>query len=217
VPETIGQGAYNRFFFAALGRGAIGYAPFGMDLTRPLASGGGPRMTAEEYFAPVATNYRIFRPMAREIARLNYEGKLQTAVQGEEEPNPTQLATAPQSQGASGPPERLLHFEGWDASVSFGTFDRAGPRPPQPAQPDGRVLVAQLGDNQFLVTGLHARVAFYPTGKAAGRPWQYLAVEEGQYENGTFKPQRILNGDQTDWGLIFTATPTVLRVSLYTR
>jgi len=44
-----------------------------------------------------------------------------------------------------------------------------------------------------------------------------LAVEEGKYENGVFQPQRILNGDQTDWGLIFATTPTVLRVSLYTR
>ena len=28
---------------------------------------------------------------------------------------------------------------------------------------------------------------------------------------------RILNGDQTDWGLIFGANPTVLRVTLYLR
>jgi beta-galactosidase GanA len=31
VPETMGQGAYARFFFAALGHGAIGYSPFGLD------------------------------------------------------------------------------------------------------------------------------------------------------------------------------------------
>jgi hypothetical protein len=67
------------------------------------------------------------------------------------------------------------------------------------------------------VTGQHARVAFFPTGQAAERPSQYLSVEEGQYENGEFKAARILNGDQTDWGLIFSTTPTVLRVSLYTR
>jgi hypothetical protein len=86
-----------------------------------------------------------------------------------------------------------------------------------PLQPNGRALVAQLGENQFLVTGLYSRVGFLPAGAAAGKPWQYLSVEEGQYENGAFKPYRILNGDQTDWGLIFTSTPTVLRVTLYTR
>jgi hypothetical protein len=42
-------------------------------------------------------------------------------------------------------------------------------------------------------------------------------VEEGRYENGVFKSSRILNGDQTDWGLIFGANPTVLRVTLYLR
>jgi hypothetical protein len=67
------------------------------------------------------------------------------------------------------------------------------------------------------VTGQLARVAFFRIGEAEGRPSQYVSVEEGQYENGEFKPARILNGDQTDWGLIFSSTPTVLRVSLYMR
>jgi hypothetical protein len=39
-------------------------------------------------------------------------------------------------------------------------------------------------------------------------------VEEGTYENGAFKTGRILNGDQTDWGLDFALEPDVLRVSL---
>jgi hypothetical protein len=34
--------------------------------------------------------------------------------------------------------------------------------------------------------------------------------------DGEFQADRILNGDQTDWGLVFSQ-PTVLRVSLYTR
>jgi hypothetical protein len=216
VPETMGQGAVTRFFYAALGRGAIGYAPFGMDYTRSFTSRSGAPLTAEEFFEPTAVNFRLFRPMAREVARLNFEGKLQTAVQEEKQPNPAELAAAPPSQGASGPPTRVLHFDGWDAAISFGTFARGG-LVPQPAEPYGRALVAQLAENQFLVTGLYTRIAFHPTGQSVGRPWQYLAVEEGQYEDGVFKPQRTLNGDQTDWGLIFAATPTALRVSLYTR
>jgi hypothetical protein len=218
VPETIGQGNFPRFFYAALGRGAIGYAPFGLDFTRRLATRTGAPLTREEFVGPTATNYRIFRPMARKIARLNFEGKLQTAVQGEKEPRPEQLAAAPASQGLAGPPDRVLHFDGWDAAVAFGTFGRNGVRPkPIPIEPGGRALVAQLGENQFLVTGLAARVVFYPTGKSSGRVWQYLAVEEGEYEDSDFQPQRILNGDQTDWGLIFAETPSVLRVSLYVR
>jgi hypothetical protein len=41
-------------------------------------------------------------------------------------------------------------------------------------------------------------------------------VEEGTYENGAFKFRRILNGDQTDYGLPFTSAPQLLRVSLAT-
>jgi hypothetical protein len=41
-------------------------------------------------------------------------------------------------------------------------------------------------------------------------------VEEGTYENGAFKFRRILNGDQTDYGLNFSSAPLVLRVSVAT-
>jgi hypothetical protein len=216
IPETMGQGPITRFFYAALGRGAIGYAPFGMDNTR--SSPASVAATTEDGITGTAANYQAVAPMSREIARLNLEGKLQTAVEGEPEPNAAQLSAAPVSQGASGPPARVLNFDGWGATIAFGTFARGGPRPQtQPAEPDGRVLIAQLGPNQFLVTGLHARVTFFPTGNAQGKTSQYLAVEEGQYENGVFQAARILNGDQTDWGLIFASTPSVLRVSLYTR
>jgi hypothetical protein len=45
---------------------------------------------------------------------------------------------------------------------------------------------------------------------------QFLRVEEGQYVNDVFKFERILNGDQTDFGLRFAAAPEVLHVSLST-
>lgn len=43
-------------------------------------------------------------------------------------------------------------------------------------------------------------------------PW----VEEGIYENGVFKFQRIWTGDETGWRLDFGTEPVVLRVSLAT-
>lgn len=36
--------------------------------------------------------------------------------------------------------------------------------------------------------------------KNAGKAWQYLKVEEGEYKNGSFHADRVLNGDETDWG-----------------
>ena len=89
MPETGNFPAGARFFFAALGRGAIGYAPFGIDYTgfsnAPL---GAPRLN-EESLAPFALNYKLIGPMMREIARLNFEGKLQTAVEEKEEHSKT--------------------------------------------------------------------------------------------------------------------------------
>jgi hypothetical protein len=62
--------------------------------------------------------------------------------------------------------------------------------------------------------GLHARVDFAPT--APSRYRQFLRVEEGRYENGQFQFLRILNGDETDYGLNFGSEPVVLRVSVAT-
>ena len=81
--------------------------------------------------------------MDREIARLNFEGKLQ-AVSEEK-----------------GKPEQLLSFGPWTACVTYGTVrNRIGNGNPEPV---GRALVAQLGDNRFLVAGFFCRVEFRPT------------------------------------------------------
>jgi len=186
VPETSGSAGSTRFFFAALGLQAIGYSPFGMDYTTPR--------NTPETLAPTALNYRLIGPMAREIARLNFEGKLQAVA--EEKGKVTQN----------------LAFGAWNAVVSYGAARNN--RAVGNAEPIGRVLVAQLKDNQFLLAGLHCRVDFRPT--EADKHRQFLRVEEGVYENGAFKFLRILNGDETDWGLNFGAEPLVLRVSVAT-
>jgi hypothetical protein len=192
VPETGNSPAGARFFFAALGHGAIGYAPFGIDYTgfsnAPL---GAPRLN-EESLAPFALNYKLIGPVMREIARLNFEGKLQTAVEEKDEHSQT------------------LEFGPWKAVVSYGVPQFGfGRNPPGNPEPIGRALVAQLADNQFLVAGLFCRVDFQVRDAASGKQREYLRVEEG-------KSIRIWNGDQTDWGLNFSSAPQVLRVALGT-
>ncbi len=192
VPETGGPGN-ARFFFSALGLQAIGFSPFGMDYTvnRGAGDAGRPR---EEFLAPWAMNNRLIGPMQREIARLNFEGKLQAVA--EEKGKITQT----------------LAFGPWNAVVSYGAR-RNNPAEGN-AEPTGRVLVAQLKDDQFLVAGYFCRVDFRPADAGSAR--QFLRVEEGTYESGVFKFLRIWNGDETDWGLNFGAEPVVLRVSLAT-
>jgi len=192
VPETGGAGN-ARFFFSVLGLQAIGYSPFGMDYTRTrsVAEESKPR---EEFLTPWAMNYKLIGPMQREIARLNFEGKLQAVAEQKDKIDDT------------------LPFGAWNATVSYGATrnNRAVGNP----EPTGRVLVAQLKDNQFLVAGYFCRVDFKPA--AAEQHRQFLRVEEGIYENSVFKFLRIWNGDETDWGLNFGAEPLVLRVSLAT-
>jgi hypothetical protein len=185
VPETGGD-ANPRFFFAALGMQAIGFSPFGMDYTTPR--------NTPEVLAPWALNYRIVGPMAREVARLNFEGKLQAVAE------------------EKGAVTQTLSFGAWNAVVSYGAVWNN--RPKGNSEPVGRVLVAQLKDNQFLVAGAHCRVDFQPADAARQR--QFLKVEEGVYENGAFKFLRIWNGDETDWGLDFGEDPLVLRVTVAT-
>jgi hypothetical protein len=215
IPET-GGASNARFFFSALGLQAIGFSPFGMDYSRDRDTGPGSRQSDE--FLAWAMNYRLIGQMQREIARLNFEGKLKAVA----EVQPVVTETLP--------------FGDWNAVVSYGA--RRSGQPVGNAEPTGRALVAQLKDNQFLVTGFFCRVDFRPVGTEQQRKsqhivdgigqtpsalidgkWQhrqFLRVEEGTYENGVFKFLRIWNGDETDWGLNFGAEPVVLRVSVAT-
>ena len=96
-------------------------------------------------------------------------------------------------------------------------------------RPQGRALVAQLGDNQFLVAGYFCTVDFFPAGSEPQRKsqhivegtgqipsalidgkWQhrqFLRVEQGVYDNGVFKLLGSQNGDATDYGLKFGKGP----------
>jgi len=195
VPETTNTAAGARFFFATLGHGAIGWSPFGLDLTGYSNAPLGAPVVDEKLIDLFALNYKLVGPMDREIARLNFEGKLQAVS---EDPAVHQ---------------QTLTFGAWTTTVAYGlrVFGRAA-NPPGNAEPVGRALVAQLGPDEFLVTGVSTRVDFKPS--AAGKHTEFVRVEEGTYVDGKWKFLRIWNGDQTDYGLNFTTQPQVLRVTL---
>ncbi len=204
------SGDFTRYFFTILGLQAIGDSESG-----------------NEPVPYLARNFVLVGPMQREIARLNFEGKLKAVAE------PVLFKGAEQ-----GKLTQTLPFGSWNAVVSYGSArfgpSTAGSNP----TPEGRALVAQLGDNQFLVAGYFCTVDFFPAGTEQQRKsqhivegtgqtpsalidgkWQhrqFLRVEQGIYENGVFKLIRTQNGDATDWGLVFGEEPTVLRVSLAT-
>jgi beta-galactosidase GanA len=194
VPETGQSPAYSRYFFAALGHQAIGFSPFGLDYTKYDNAPIGATQITEKSLEPFALNYKLVAPMDREIARLNFDGKLKAVVE------------------EKGKPTGSLDFGQWKVTVSYGLGQFGAGDPPGNPEPTGRAFVAQLADNEFLVAGFFCRVDFHVADPTSRKQREYVRVEEGSYENGTFKPIRIWNGDQTDWGLNFASVPQVVRV-----
>jgi len=204
VAETGNDPVYARYVFDTLGRQGIGWSPFGMDYTGYANYPLGAAKLDEAALEPFAANYRLLGPMAREWARLSYEGK----VFGGSEPDDRSPQSTPLGAWTV-----TLRYGKWQ----FGASDWAWLKDrPQGAQgPDGGGVVAQLSPDEFLVTGRNVRVEF---GRAAkdNKPMMLARVEEGHFENGQWVFDRLWNGDQTDYGLNFTGGSQILRVKLAT-
>jgi len=200
VPETSNGQESARFFFEVLGRGGLGFAPFGMDFTGyvnfPL---GAPKLDAET-IETFARNYELVEPMMREIAALAFAAK----VWGAAEPAETHMQHILLGGGNSAR---------WQVEVSYGREMFGDADPKGNTKLCGGVLIAQLEPDEFLVTGYHVRVRFERT-QQMSKPYMLARVEEGHYERGKWIFERLWNGDQTDWGLNFTGLPEVLRVRL---
>jgi len=190
VPEIAKTDNFARYDFLALGEGALGIAPFGIDPR-------GWNILGDSAATGHARNFALLAPMNREIAKLNFDGKLKTSME------------------EVGKAQQELDFGAWQATVSYGYPQYDGRRPPGTKDAHGVVLVAQLGPNEFLVTGIDASVSFHLPGKLPGMRMQILSAEEGVYNNGVWKPRRLWNGDETDRGLQFYAEdPAVVRIKL---
>jgi hypothetical protein len=189
IPETGRTDSFGKFFFYALGEGAIGFSPFGVDRS-------GWNIVGDEPWSAHGRNFALIAPMDREIAALEFEGKLKTAV---EEPGLT---------------AQELDFGDWQATVAFGFPQPDGRRAPGTKDAHAAALVARLGPDEFLVTGVDASVIFHVPGKLPWMRSQIITAEQGVYENGVWKPLRLWNGDETDRGLCFYDKPEVVRVHM---
>jgi len=79
----------------------------------------------------------------------------------------------------------------------------------------GRMLVAQLGPDEFLLAGFNGAVFFHRPGFLPGIRMQILRAEQGYYAptDTPGKPTiwhtvRWLNGDETDRGVQFHTLPS---------
>ena len=196
IPEISNAPEYARFFFLALGQQAIGFAPFGIDYTGYVNFPLGAKKWNDETLAPFAMNYRLVAPIMRELAQLSFDGKLRGVAE------------------KKGTPSQTLELGGWKTDLSVRVaavrLRRQAAGQPRARRPRASWPARR---RQFLVAGFHCRVDFQISRAAASaKQRQYLRVEEGTYDKGKFKPLRIWNGDQTDWGLNFTSAPQILRV-----
>lgn len=193
IPETGNQPIYSHYVYEAIGQGAIGWAPFGLDLSRYSNQTEGPDALEADALKPFARQYELLAPIARKLAKGNLEGRV---------------------QGVSEDPEnhsQTLNFERWQAVVTYGMPSFGNWMQPKGNSPaDGGVVILELGPDEFLVAGHHARVDFTPI-YAPGKKRLWLKVEEGSYDAaGKWKMARVWNGDQTDYGLNLKADENVL-------
>jgi len=193
IPETGNAAVYARYVYAAIGQGTLGWAPFGLDLSRYSNQLEGPEAMEPSALNPFAQQYELLAPIARRLAKGILEGK----VRGTSEDPDHHIQT--------------LAFDRWQAVLQYGmpSFgDSMKPRGNTP--PDGGAVILKLGPDEFLVAGHHVRVDFNPT-FAPGKKRFWLKVEEGSYDGaGNWKTARLWNGDQTDYGLNLKSDENVL-------
>ncbi|MFT7771593.1 DUF5597 domain-containing protein [Roseateles sp.] len=202
VPEIGTKPAYGRFLYAMLGRGAIGVSPFGIDYFNYSNHPLGATATDRTLVEPFERVYRMFAPIQRLWAQWAFDGRTQGIAEGDDR-QPQQL-----------------DFPGWTAKLSYrlGRFGEAswGGEFAKPApgteEPNGGVAMAQIAPDEFILIGHRVRVRMEP---AAGTSGMMLRAEQGHFdEQGRWQMERVLNGDQVDWGLNLPAEPVMLKVRM---
>jgi beta-galactosidase GanA len=205
VPEMGNAAAYARYLFPILGRGALGVAPFGIDYADYSNFPLGTPLTDKGLVEPFAPLYAAFRPMQRQWAQWAFEGRTYGVAEAEDHA------------------EQVITMKGWKAKVSFGQWqfgDKDWPQlakepPRHEGKPVGGVAIAQIGDDEFVVVGQHARVRIEPA-TPQGNGTMLARAEQGRFDaaSGRWLMERNWNGDQVDWGLNFSAKPVVLKLRM---
>ena len=201
VPEMSNAESYTRYVYAILGRGSLGVSPFGIDYFNYANFPLGSKFTDRRMVEPFAGIYAAFGSMQRQWATWAFEGRTHGAAEGEDHADQT------------------IAMKGWKAQVSFGQWqfgekDGTKERPPHADKAVGGVAIAQVGDDEFVIVGQHARVRL-DLAVPQGNGTMIARAEEGRFDSdGRWVMERNWNGDQTDSGLNLPATPTILKVRM---
>jgi hypothetical protein len=176
------------FFYALADFQAIGFGAYGVD------SGAGPEVEAR--FVDLGADYRLVQATMPAIIDLQAAGKLKAAIEEET------------IRGKN------LIFDRYHVLARF--LPVAAPAGQAPT-PSSRVLVGELGPDEYLVMGFNAAVDFRPTVGSGFTAAQFLQVEEGVYENGAWKTTnrgRTYQGSYTPPSVPLPSQGAIFRVKL---
>lgn len=200
VPEIGNDRAFARYVYEALGRGAIGFAPFGMDDTGffnyPLGAKALDAATLDAFAGP----YGAVAGVMRDWAQVAFEHLSWGAARPDD---------GGDRETVLGDWRIRAEFGQWQFGEKSWTWLKSEPAPWK-AEPVGGMAVVQLSRDEFLMVGDHVRARFEP---ATPDPRAMIVrVEEGHFAEGHWVMDRIWNGDQTDYGINIIDRPVVLKV-----
>jgi hypothetical protein len=193
VPETGGTATHARHMFYVLGEyGGLGISTFGI---RPPQAG---ENAAARDLHEITANFRQLGPALPELLALRQTGNVRAAVEEE------------------GLANVVVAFDRFEAQARFGPVlgSYSGDNGTGNPNVNGRVVFGQISPNEFIVVGFNANVVFRPKLGDPKQNAQLVTVEEGSYVDGKWKRTRLLNGDETFFGLRFGPDGSTLRVRL---
>ncbi len=202
VPEIGNAREFHRFFYATLGRGAIGYAPFGIDGTGYSNYPLGARDLDAATLDALALPYQAVGSIMRDWARIAAKGPTWGAAKPDD--GTVQKTTL-------GAWSITASWGEWQFGMKDWTWLKSEPAP-WGKEPIGGVAVAQMGPDEFLVVGDHVRLNIAAADGSANTV--LLRVEEGGFRDGRWVTSRVWNGDQTDYGINLIDRPQVLKITM---
>ncbi len=205
LPEMSNAAEYVRYTYLVLGRGTLGFAPFGIDYTDYSNFPLGSKQTDKSMVEPFGKIYAAFRPMERLWAKWAFEGRTYGLAESDDRK------------------AQNITLKNWQATVTFREWQFGEKEwnpnlkdlPENTEKPNGGVAIAQISENEFIIIGQHARVKIDGSGANKGKGTMFARVEEGHFDaSGKWIMERNWNGDQSDYGLNLTENPVVLKVKM---
>jgi hypothetical protein len=103
--------------------------------------------------------------------------------------------------------QRELELGGYRFHVQF-------PEPAGDGGGPGAGLLIATGDGQYIAAG-QAFVMTFSAAPARPANVEFLAMEEGRFDDGQWRPRRRLNGDEYYRGVVLGREPGIRKFSLH--